>query len=78
MGAVMKNRHVQSPITSSSYDTGSGAFYFCLFWLLAALDVMLVKHFAETFTEALVLLGLFTVNVYFFVSTAVRIRGGAR
>ncbi len=69
-------KHIQSPLVSSAHSNGSSIIWFGAFWLLAALDVMLVKHFAESFAEALVLLGLFLTNVYFFVTTAVRIRGG--
>lgn len=68
-------KHIQSPLVSSTHSDSSAALWFGAFWVLAALDVLLIKNFTETLVESLVVLGLFVINVYFFV-TAVRIRGG--
>lgn len=69
-------KHIQSPLVSSTQSDNESVFWFGAFWVLAALDVLLIRNFTETLVESLVVLGLFIINVYFFVTTAVRIRGG--
>ena len=69
-------KHIQSPLVSSTYSGNPSALWFGAFWILAALDVMLIRHFTETLGECLVVLTLFVINVYYFLTAAVRIRGG--
>lgn len=73
----MKN-HVQSPFTGipQTQPAFRDVADFALFIALLLVDVGLIKYFAESFTEAMILLVLAIINISFFTNAAVRIRGG--
>lgn len=74
-------KHIQSPFTGpiqTQQPLIRDLADFGLFMALTIVDALLLKHFAQTFTEGIILVGLAAINIVLFTKAAVRVNGGGR
>ncbi len=74
-------KHIQSPFTGpiqTQQPCIRDLADFGLFMALTIIDALLIKYFAETFIEGVILLVVATINIVLFTRAAVRVNGGGR